>query len=168
MAGSAVRARAAAPPSAPRAWVRSTRSVPGLPEGSRALRAVAPTTAVRGDVVLKPRDPAALEAFDTAVSTPGSPSFRHYLAPGRVRRGVRTAARPPSRRCGAWLAGRGLGVGPTSGDGLVVPVSGTAAQVDEAFAVGLEQYRLPSGRVVRVPDAEPLVPERAGRGPRTG
>jgi subtilase family serine protease len=56
------------------------------------------------------------------------------------------------------LADRGLTLGPTSADGLVVPVSGTATQVDHAFSVGLEQYRLPSGRVVHAPDAEPLVP----------
>ncbi len=158
MAGSAVRAGAAgASPSTPRAWVRSTRSVPDLPNGARALRAVAPTTVVRGDVVLKPRDPAALDAFDTAVSTPGTSSFRHYLAPGEF---VREFGPRPSTISSvrAWLAGRGLSVGPTSGDGLIVPVSGTATQVDAAFSVGLEQYRLPSGRVVRAPDAEPLVP----------
>jgi len=57
-----------------------------------------------------------------------------------------------------WLEGRGLVVGPTSGNGLIVPISGTATQVGQAFDLGLEQYRLPSGRMVRVPDAEPLVP----------
>ncbi len=157
VAGSAVGARAAAPPSTPRSWVRSTRSVPTLPSGARALRAVAPATVVRGDVVLKPRDQAGLDAFDTAVSTPGTPSFRHYLAPGEFARafGPRPSTISSVR---AWLEGRGLSVGPTSGDGLIVPVSGTAAQVDEAFSVGLEQYRLPSGRIVRAPDAEPLVP----------
>jgi subtilase family serine protease len=140
-----------------RAWVRSTESVPALPKGSRALRAVAPSTAVHGDVVLKPRDPAALEAFDAAVSTPGSPSFRHYLAPGAF---AAVFGPSPSTISSVrqWLGSRGLSVGPTSDDGLLVPVSGTAAEVDQAFDVGLEQYRLPSGQVVRVPDAEPLVP----------
>ncbi len=89
------------------------------------------------------------ESFDTAVSTPGSPSFRHYLAPGAFAAefGPSPATIAAVR---AWLAGRGLRVGPTSGDGLIVPISGTAAQIDRAFDVGLEQYRLPSGRVVRV------------------
>jgi len=118
---------------------------------------VATTTEIRADVVLKPRDPGALEAFDSAVSTPGSPSFRHYLAPGRFAE-VFGALPTTISSVRGWLAGRGLALGPTSGDGLVVPVSGTAGQVDLAFDVGLEQYRLPSGRVVRVPDAGPLVP----------
>jgi hypothetical protein len=118
---------------------------------------VAPATAVHADVVLKPRDPAALDTFDTAVSTPGSPSFRHYLAPGAF-----AAVFGPSpttiTSVRQWLGGRGLAVGPTSADGLVVPVSGSATQIDQAFALSLEQYRLPSGRVVRAPNAEPLVP----------
>ncbi len=128
-----------------------------MPSGSRALRPVAGTTMIRADVVLEPRHPAALEAFDTAVSTPGAPSFRHYLAPGQFA-GVFGALRTTISAVRAWLAGRGLAVGPTSSDGLAVPVSGTADQVDQAFGVGLEQYRLPAGRVVRVPDAGPLVP----------
>jgi hypothetical protein len=158
VAGATVAARAAVTPSSARpAWVRNTRSVPVLPRGTRALRAVTATTAVHGDVVLKPRDRTALEAFDTSVSTPGSPLFHHYLAPGAFASvfGPSPAIISSVR---AWLAGRGLDVGPTSRDGLIVPISGTATQVEKAFAVGLEQYRLPSGRVVRVPDAEPLVP----------
>ena len=155
VATAAVPARAAA--SSRRAWVRTTKSVPVLPRGTQALRAVAPSTSVGADVVLKARDPAALDAFDTAVSTPGSPSFRHYLAPGEFARafGPRPSTVASVRD---WLQGRGLAVGPTSRNGLIVPVSGTATQVGQAFDVGLEQYRLPSGRVVRAPDAEPLVP----------
>jgi subtilase family serine protease len=158
IAAMAVQARAAvAVPSPRRAWVRNTWSVPTLPKGSRALHQVPSATSVHADVVLKPRDPAALDAFDTAVSTPGSPSFRHYLAPGRFAAvfGPRPTTVSSVR---GWLSGRGLAVGRTSGDGLIVPVSGTATQIDQAFDVGLEQYRLPSGRVVRAPDAEPLVP----------
>jgi hypothetical protein len=151
-------ARAAdATPGRPGAWVRNTTSVPALPHGSRALRATAPATAVSADVVLKPRDPAALAAFDTAVSTPGSPSFRHYLAPGEF--GDVFGPSPTTiSSVREWLSAQGLAVAPTSGDGLVVPVSGTAAEMGHAFDVGLEQYRLPSGRVARVPTTEPLVP----------
>jgi len=156
---------AAAPPgtagsTAPRVggWVRNTRSVPVLPSGSRVLHAVAPGTEVHADVVLKPRDPAALEAFDTAVSTPGSPSFRHYLPVGAFAGEFGPSAATISS-VRTWLAGRGLAPGPTSADGLVIPVSGSVSQVDRGFDVGLEQYRLPSGRVVEAPDAEPLVPD---------
>jgi hypothetical protein len=149
--------RAGAAPGSPGAWVRATRSIPNLPAGSRALGAVAPAMAVHADVVLKPRDPAALSAFDRAVSTPGSPTFRHYLAPGAFA-GVFGPRPTTISTVRQWLSDRGLAVGPTSADGLIVPISGTATEVDRAFALGLEQYRLPSGRTVRAPTAEPLVP----------
>ncbi len=155
---SATGARAApAPGPRLRAWVRNGSSVPTLPEGSRVLRPVAGTTEIRANVVLEPRDPSALEAFDTAVSTPGSPSFRHYLGAGEFAR-VFGALPATISSVRGWLASRGLAVGPTSGDGLVVPVWGSADEVGQAFDVGLEQVRLPSGQIVRVPDAEPLVP----------
>ncbi len=151
-------ARAASDPGPrPHAWVRNTASVPTLPKGSRVLRPVAGSTEIRADVVLKGRDPSALEAFDTAVSTPGSPSFRHYLGPGQFAR-VFGALPATISSVRAWLAGRGLALGPTARDGLIVPVSGSAAAVGQAFDLGLEQVSLPSGQVVRVPDAEPLVP----------
>ncbi|MGA2521708.1 MAG: protease pro-enzyme activation domain-containing protein, partial [Acidimicrobiales bacterium] len=138
-------------------WVRNAGSVPALPGGTRRLGALAGTTALSADVVLAPRSPAALSAFDTAVSTPGSPDFRHYLAPGAFARqfGPTDATVASVRQ---WLSGRGLRVGPTASDGLLVPVSGDAAQLGQAFGVGLEQYRLPSGRVVHAPSAGPLVP----------
>ena len=57
------------------------------------------------------------------------------------------------------MAGRaGPGGGPHLRRRVDDPHLGSAAQVDQALDVGLEQYRLPSGRVVQVPDAEPLVP----------
>jgi len=118
---------------------------------------LAGSTGLSADVVLEPRDPAALSAFDTAVSTPGSPSFRHYLARGAFA----TAFGPAPATIASvrqWLAARGLAVGPTSPDGLVVPVSGSVAQMGSAFGIGIERYRLPSGRVVHAPDAGPLVP----------
>ena len=145
-----------------RPWARSTASVPTLPRGSHRLGPVPSATELHADVVLEPRDPVALEAFDTAVSTPGSASFRRYLAPGQF-----AGAFGPSRTTIAavrtWLAGVGLAVGATAGDGLLVPVSGTATQLDRALGVGLDRYRLPSGRVVRSPSAPPLVPSALAR-----
>ena len=49
-------------------------------------------------------------------------------------------------------------MGDTSEDALVVPVSGTTAQVESAFAVPLVQARLASGRTARIATRDPLVP----------
>jgi hypothetical protein len=146
----------------PAAWVRSAASVPAVPRGSRALGELAGSTSMRADVVLEPRDPAALEAFDTAVSTPGSPTFRRYLAPGAFagRFGPDPSTISAVRQ---WLVARGLAVGPTSRDGLIVPVSGRAEGMGSAFGVGFERYRLPSGRVAHVPTAGPMVPASLAR-----
>ena len=140
-----------------RARVRSRASVAPLPPGSRLLGPLAGSTELHAEVVLEPRDPSALEAFDKAVSTPGSSRFGHYLAPGAFRAAFGpTPATVAAVR--AWLAGRGLVVGPTAPDGLAVPVSASAARMGRAFGSTLVRYRLPSGRVVRAPTAAPLVP----------
>src|ERR1700691_4869786 len=51
-----------------------------LPRGARALGAVPATRVLSAEVALRPADPAALEAFDAAVTTPSSPLYRHFLA----------------------------------------------------------------------------------------
>jgi hypothetical protein len=139
-----------------RALVRTAGSTP-IPRGAHALGTLDPRTPLRADVVLRPRDPVALEAFDTAVSTPGSPSFRHYLAPGSFATvfGPTAATIAATRQ---WLEGQGVTVGPTAPDGLVIPVTGSADRMGRAFGVAIERFRLPSGREAHAPTASPLVP----------
>ncbi|MGD0254474.1 MAG: protease pro-enzyme activation domain-containing protein [Acidimicrobiales bacterium] len=137
--------------------VRSSGSVPILPHGSRAVGALPGDTMISVDVVLRPRDTAAVDAFAQAVSTPGTPVFRQYLAPGEF-----TAMFGPTpstvSAVRSWLSSQGLSVGSTAQDGFVVPVKGAAAMIAKAFGIGFESYELTSGRVVRMPTAEPLVP----------
>ena len=137
--------------------VRSYGSVPKLPGGSRAIGALPGGTSITVDVALRPRDRSALDAFASAVSTPGSPMFRHYLAPGEFagRFGPTPATIKAVR---TWLAGKGLTVEPTSSGGLIVPVHGSASTMAKAFGIGFEQYRLRTGRVARIPTAPPFVP----------
>ncbi len=128
-----------------------------LPRGTRVLGALPTARPLSVDVSLSPADPAALEAFDEAVTTPGSPSFRHFLTPGQF------AARfgPAAGAIGAtrsWLEGEGLSVGATARDGLLIPVSGSASRLAAAFGIGFDQDRLSTGRIVREPTAPPSVP----------
>jgi len=136
--------------------VRAASSAP-LPPGSRALGPVAPDTLVHVDVVLKPRDRSALVAFDSAVSTPGSASFRHYLTPAAfgARYGPAPSTIAATRR---WLAGLGVTLGESAPGGFVIPVSGTAARIGSAFGVAIDDYRLPSGRIAYAPTERALVP----------
>jgi hypothetical protein len=108
-------------------------------------------------VFVRPRRPADLEAFAAAVSTPGSPQYRHYLAAGQFAGTFGpTAATLASTR--AWLSSLGLRVGTTSANGLLVPVTGTVAQMDDAFSVRLVDARLRGGRVARASTTTPAVP----------
>jgi subtilase family serine protease len=139
------------------AAVRLAGSVPLLPSGSKVIGSTDPNTPVSVDVSLKPRDPAALDAFITDVSTPGSPDYRHYLSAGQF--GPRfgpTASTIAAVR--EWLSSAGLEVGATDPGGLLIPVSGTAGQVEQAFGTSLIAARLPSGRVARNNTANPVVP----------
>jgi len=137
--------------------VRSPSSVPAVPIGSRVVGSVPGASVFTVDVALRPRDPAALDSFASAVSTPGSSVFRHYLPPGSF---ASTFGPEPATISAvrSWLSSKGLEVGATSPDGLIVPASGSAETFGRAFGVGFEQYRLPSGRIARMPTAAPLVP----------
>jgi subtilase family serine protease len=118
-----------------------------LPAGAHDLGPVADGRSFSFDVVLKPRDPAALTAFVDAVSTPGSPDYRDYLAQGQF--GPRFGATPAAAAAvRSTLAQAGLHPGALSADGLLLPVTGTAARIDGGLGTSLHQVRLKSGKVV--------------------
>ena len=119
-----------------------------LPSGASAAGAVAPSTAIAGAVVLAPRDPAALQAFIADVSDGRSAEFGHYLAPGQFagRFGPTTAAIAGVRD---ELRREGLNVSATSGNGLIVPFTGSAATVARTFSTTLGRVRLRNGTIDR-------------------
>jgi hypothetical protein len=139
------------------AVVRLAGAVPALPSGSKVIGSTDPNTPVSVDVSLKPRDQAGLDAFITDASTPGSPNYRHYLSPGEFgpRFGPTDATVAAVR---SWLSSAGLQVGATESGGLLIPVSGTASQMEQAFGTSLVAARLPSGRVARNNTRGPVVP----------
>ena len=58
----------------------------------------------------------------------------------------------------AWLTSSGLQPGPTSADGLLIPVTGSTAQLEQALDVSLVSTRLSDGRVARFAPQQPAVP----------
>ncbi len=136
---------------------RLSGSATALPPGAAVVGSTPGSAEVDAEVSMEPRDPSALQAFVDAVSTPGSPEYRHYLAKGRFGSVFGpTAATLVAVR--AWLSSVGLHLGATSTDGLLIPVSGTADQMERAFGVPLVETRLRSGRLARAPTADPEVP----------
>ncbi|MGA8725937.1 MAG: protease pro-enzyme activation domain-containing protein [Acidimicrobiales bacterium] len=130
-----------------------------LPGGAQVLGPTAPATQVDVVVALKPRDPAALAGFAHDVTTPGSPEYRRFLSRDQFRDqfGPGTDTLAATR---AWLTASGLVVGRTSSDGLLIPASGSAEQVERAFSVPMVEARLASGRVARAGTRQPEVPAR--------
>jgi hypothetical protein len=130
---------------------------PRVPTGARDLGPESPSTTVSGAVVLRPRDPGALEAFIGALTSKGSPLFGHYL-----RKGQFAARFGPARGSVASVEGQlrsdGLHVGEVSADGLLVRFSGSSSQVAGAFSTELRSYRLADGRAARASVSAPALP----------
>jgi subtilase family serine protease len=90
-------------------------------------------------VFLKPRDPAALAAAVAAVSDPSSSEYRDYLQAGTF---TSLYGPLPSTITSVrtTLRSEGLNPGPTSSDGLIIPVTSTAKKAETAFGTTLENY----------------------------
>ncbi len=148
---------AGAPLGGPGPSVRLAGPTPTLPAGSAVVGPSDAAATVTVDVALNPRDPAGLNAFVAAVSTPGSPRYHHFLAGGQF---ASTFGPTPETIAStrSWLTSAGLQPGPTSPDGLLIPATGTSAQMEQAFDVPLVTTRLADGRVARFASQQPAVP----------
>ena len=132
-------------------------TAPQRPADVAAVSSAPATSQLSFDVALAPRDPQALAAFVTAVSTPGSPQYRKFLAPKQF--GPRFGATPTTiASVTAALRSRGLSVGAASSNGLSIPASGTVEQVSAALRTSFKQYRLRSGRTGLANVSAPRLP----------
>ncbi len=129
---------------------------PRLPAGTHVVAALPPSTTLHVDIVLKPRDPAALASFAAEVSTPGSPLYRRFLPRGAFA-GRFGPADSEIRAVEAQLRADGLRYGHLSGDHLSLPVTATASALERAFHTSLDQVRLPSGRLAYANTSAPLL-----------
>lgn len=112
-----------------------------VPPGAVAEGILPSAQQLSGEVALSPGDPAALDAFVVAVSTPGSPSYRHFLRPGQF--GPRFGATSDTvHAVRSWLTGSGLRVTGVDPDGLFVHFAGSVASVSSALGLAIERYRL--------------------------
>ena len=135
---------AAAPGSRPGpAARRLAGSVPPFARGPRVTGDVTGGTRLTIQVWLRPRTGAG--QFATAVSTPGTAQFRHYVSPAQytARFGASAATAQAVSR---WLRGAGFtGVQPDAQRNYV-RATGTVSAIDAALGVRLRYYR-PSAQV---------------------
>jgi len=130
---------------------------PQLPGGTRDLGTLPAGRTVSGAVALKPSDPAGLAAFATAVSTPSSSLYHHYLTPGEF-----SARFGPTRAEVASVEGQlrasGVDVTLVSSNRLLVDFRSTAAKLGAAFHTTLRSYRLAGGRTAFAPTSAVKLP----------
>jgi subtilase family serine protease len=131
-------------------------SLPQLPSGTSVLGSLAPSTRMQIAVALRPSDPAGLQSFAQAVSTPGSGVYRQYITPAQFadRFGATDAQ---VEAVEASLRARGLSPGPVTANHLSIPVTATVDQLQRAFSVSLLRVALPSGAHAIVNDVAPLL-----------
>jgi DNA-binding beta-propeller fold protein YncE len=128
-----------------------------IPPGTRAEGMAAAATPIQVEVVLNPRDPAALKGFATAVSTPGTAQYRHFLARGQFAAEFGPTATAIAAVTG-YLRSQGLQPGTLTPDHLMIPVQTTVGGVDRAFQVTMTRYEQPSGASALANNQSPTLP----------
>jgi hypothetical protein len=160
MVGPAGNATAASAQSKP-TMVRVT-AAPRVPVGARRIGAVKSTAAIKGAVVLQPRNASALTKFISEVTTPKSAEFHNYLPAGAFasRFGPTRATIAAVR---SQLTADGLQVTSVASDGLLIRFKGAAQNVEKAFGTGLEAYRLANGSAGQATTSAIKVPSSISR-----
>jgi subtilase family serine protease len=121
-------------------YLRLAGSAAPFTSHGRVTGAVAASARLTIQVWLQPGNLAGAEQYATAVSTPGSTLFHHYLSPDAY------TARFGSSQAGAravesWLRGQGFTAVQTDAQRNYVRATGTAAAINTAFKIQLENYR---------------------------
>lgn len=114
---------------------------PRLPSEASVTGAQAGSTRMQIAVALAPRDPAALKSFASAVSTPGSSSYRRYITPAQFARRFGPTSAQIAAVEGS-LRAHGLAPGRVSANHLSIPISASAAKLERAFSIGFKRVRL--------------------------
>jgi hypothetical protein len=108
------------------------------------------------NVNLTVRESTKLQEVIAAASTPGSPSYGHYLSEAEYMAGYA----PTDAQVAAvesWLGSQGLDVAGVSKDNLLVSVEGSTAAIEQAFGVSINDYAN-AGKEFFANDRAPSVP----------
>ena len=129
-----------------------------MPAGSTQYGSPPAGQVLHLDAVLAGQDPAGLAQAVAAVSTPGSPDYRHYLTAAQYAAQYGPTVAEVAQVSSA-LRGEGLTVGTPEPGSTLLPVSGTASVVSAALGTPLESVQAPgqSARAI-VNTASPQVP----------
>lgn len=130
---------------------------PSVPRGAHDRGTLADSTPVHLVVTLRPHDSADMQAAVEAVSTPGSPLYRHYLSPEQF--GARYGASDAEiSTVTKGLRALGLDPGTVAANHLSIPVEATAGQVARALHTPLHSYTTARGRTAYANTRTPSLP----------
>jgi subtilase family serine protease len=129
---------ASATPSHTRANVAGSH--PSWAKPANRAAAVRADKAVHARIYLAPRSKAALAAAATAVSTPGSASYHHFITPAQYD-ATYAATKAQVATVTSWLRSSGLRVTSVATGNRYVGVAGTAAAAEKAFGTKLALYK---------------------------
>lgn len=129
---------------------------PHLPRGANVLGLLSGGTRMNVTVALRPRDPAGLQSYAAQVSTPGSSLYGQYLTPAQFAARFGATSSQISQ-VSSSLRAHGLSPGPVSPNGLSIPVSATAGQVEHAFSLSLLRVALSGSRTAIANSVAPLL-----------
>jgi subtilase family serine protease len=129
---------------------------PAWASPANAAGAAAADTTIEGEIALTVPDEAGAEALATAVSTPGSPRFHHYVSPGEW-----ISRFAPSKSdlndVLSFLKGQGFVITGVPTSRLFVVFRGTPDQFTNAFDVKVQRYRV-HGTMLNGPAGTPSLP----------
>jgi subtilase family serine protease len=123
-----------------------TPSVGDVPDG----------TSIPFSVNLALSDPQGAQSFAQAVSTPGSSSYGKYLTAAQWEARYAPSAQSV-QQVTQFLKSNGFTVGQVPADRLFVPATGTAAQIEKAFATSLAYHQV-QGTKLRLASQNLTVP----------
>lgn len=141
--------------------VKYTGSVPKWAVSAQDAGAAPADDTVEGEIYLNLQDKQGAEALATAVSTPGSPLYRHPLTPSQwISRFSPTASQYAT--VVNKLKAEGLTITGTPASRLYVVFRGTADQVNAAFSTSMHLYHH-AGTRLAAPAKAPALPSSIAR-----
>jgi len=133
------------------------QAAPHIPADAARLGSAPSGQVLSLDIALAGQDPTGLQQAVAAVSTPGSPDYRHYLTAAQYASEYGPSAAEVAQ-VSSVLRSEGLTVGTPAPGSILLPVSGTAAVVSAAFGTPLESVQAPNQAKALVNTASPQIP----------
>lgn len=124
------------------------QSVSPLATPANVVAATPAATQIDFSVGLQLSDPTGAVAFEQAVTSPSSPSYRHFLTPAQWEKRF-SPTQASVKTVTEWLQSQGITVESVTPDRMTVQASASAGTVARAFGTSVNEYRR-HGKVVRL------------------